>query len=222
MGHVGKKAALVQDEIDFLDTGVVPFVFEAVAAGRLLRREQVVFGLVRVACRILCIVLGISLAVHGVEGIVAFVVEGHQVVVQETFLAAGSAGPPSQGLSHGAAAEVAVNRGVPYPGLGRPPGYCAHVGRGVERIAVGLIHRECLEDGAGGNAVGVVCLDLNLMLAGLAETEADAVARVGVNLTGLSVNQFGTEIPNRHHPLVLDGERDDVGGLVHIDDDIEI
>ena len=222
MRHVGELAALLEYEVDLLDSGVVPVVLEAVLAGLCLCTEQIVFVGGLEFRLVLGTLVGVCLAVTGIEGVVALGVEGHHVVVQETRFAASLAGPPAQGVTHGAASEVTVLGGVPHPCLGGAAGDGTHVRSGVEGVAVGFVHGEGLEHGAGGHAVGIVSLDFHLMLTGLAETQGNAVPGVGIDLGGLAVDKFGTEIPHRHHPLVFEGEGSHVGRLVNLYDHIEV
>ena len=156
------------------------------------------------------------------EGIIALRIEGHHVVIQETFLAVGFALPPAEGIADGTAAEVGVLGAVPDPVLGGATGNVADVRSGVERVAVGLVHIESHDLGAHGQAAGVVGLDFHGVGTRLAETQRNSVSGICVFLACLSVDEFGTEDPDGNHLLVAEVEGRHIGLLVHGDDDVEI
>ena len=145
VGHIGHFAAGLEHQVDFLDAGVVPVVLERVAGGLDLGGEQVVLigrlglGLVLGA------LVGIGEAVAGVEGVFSVGLEGHHVVIEETGLAVGAAGPPALGVVDGlTAAEMTVLGAVPHPGLGAVAGNRLDIRRRIERIAIGVVHGEGL------------------------------------------------------------------------------
>ena len=222
VGHIGHLAAGFQHQVDFLDTGIVPVVLKGVPGGLELGGEKVVF-IGRLGFRlVLGTLVGIGLAVAGIEGIVAFCVEGHGVVIQEAGLAVGFAGPPTQRIAHGAAAEVTVLRVVPDPGLGSTSGDGTDVRGRIEGIAVGIVQGKGFYQGTLGKTVGVVSFYLNGVLTLFAEAEGNTVYGIGIALGSLPVNLLISENPHGNHPLIVHRKGDIVGFLIHRNGDIQL
>ena len=223
MGHIGQHAAFVQYQVDFLDTGIVPVVLEGVLGRGLLHGEEVV--LVAGLCLGLEFraLVSIGLAIHGIEGVVAFGVEGHDVVVEEAGLAVGFAGPPALGgVQAGTAAEVTVYGAVPYPVLGGAAADGTDVRLGIKGIAVRVLQGEGFQERTFGDTAPVVGFYLNGVFASCTEAQLEAVYGIGVFLVGFSVHQLVSEDPHGHHTGIVHGEGDIVGLLVHADVHIQV
>ena len=221
--HVGHLAAGGQHQIDFFDAGIVPVAFKGILGSAELGAEQVVLIGRLVLGLVLGTLVGVAIVVYGIVGVLSVGGEGHNIVIEETLLAACLAGPPALGIVQGrTAAEVAVHGTVPYPVLASVARNGVDVRSGIEGVTVGVFHREGLDHGSLGDAVGVVGLYLNGVLAGLAESEGNAVLGVRVFLGGLSVNLLLPENPDGNHPFVIHRKGDIVGFLIHLNGHIQV
>ena len=221
VGHVGHYASGSEHQVDLLDARVVPVALEGIFACSLLNGEEIVFAGI-VLGLVFGSGIGIGHAVTGIECVIAFRVEGHHVVIEEAFLSVRIAFPPAKGISDGTAAEVGVLLTVPYPVLGSSAGDGTDVRRRIERIAIGIVQREGLDQGTLAETVGIVGLDLHGVLAFFAEAERESVLGIGVALGGLAVDFLVAEDPHRNHALVVHHEGDVVGLLVDSDGHIQI
>ena len=116
MGHVGHHASLSEYEENLLNAGIVPVILEGVFACSLVHGEEIILSGV-VLGHIFRTGVGISHSVTRIEGVVAVHVKGHHIVIEEALLTVGTALPPSEGITHGTAAEVVVLGAVPDPVL---------------------------------------------------------------------------------------------------------
>ena len=222
MRNIREDCSAFKYQVNLLDTFFGPFVFEGIGVSLVLYREEVIL----VSClglgAELGTLVGVSLAVGGGVGVFALVVEGKDIVIEEAALSVGLARPPSQRITHGTAAEVAVLRAVPDPVLACAAGEGTDVRRRIERVAVGVLQGEVLHHGAYGCAEGVVGLDLNGVGAGFAETELKAVSGIGIFLILLAVDELvRAEDPDGGHSLVLEVEGDVVCLLVNVNLDVK-